>query len=109
MKKNGESIYATKASPFPPVTWGRTTQKQNKANTILYLSVFDWPKDGKLVIPAGNEIISAKLLANGKSVRAERKPEGIEFKLPETAPDPIASVIKLELKGKIESQGIKGQ
>jgi len=109
MKKNGESIYATKASPYPPVTWGRITQKQNKTNTILYLSVFDWPKDGKLMIPTGNEVVSAKLLANGKSVRAERKPEGIEFKLPETAPDPIASVIKLELKGKIESQGIKGQ
>jgi hypothetical protein len=29
-------------------------------------------------------------------------PAGIEIKLPETAPDAIATVIKLEVKGKIE-------
>ena len=109
MRKNGESIYATKASSLPPLTWGRCTQKQNNGNTILYLSVFDWPKDGKLLIPTRNEVVSAKLLVNGKSVKAERIPEGIEVKLPETIPDPIASVIKLEVKGKIESQGTKGQ
>jgi alpha-L-fucosidase len=102
MKKNGESIYGTKSSPLPPQTWGRCTIKENKGNTILYLSVFDWPKDGKLMIPAGNEIVSARLLTNGKKLKTDRTPEGIEIKLSETAPDAIASVIKLEVKGKVE-------
>jgi alpha-L-fucosidase len=109
MKKNGEAIYATKASPLPPLSWGRCTMKQKDGNTILYLSVFDWPKDGKLLIPTGNEVVSAKLLANGKSLKTDHKPEGIEIKLPEAGPDTIASVIKLEIKGKVETQGIKGQ
>jgi len=109
MKKNGESIYATKASPFPPVPWGRITQKQNQTNTILYLSIFDWPKDGKLMIPVHNEVVSAKFLVNGSSLKTERLAEGTEIKLPENAPDPIATVIRLEVKGHLESEGIKGQ
>jgi alpha-L-fucosidase len=106
MKLNGESIYGTQASPFAPLSWGRCTMKQNGDNTILYFSVFDWPKDGKLIIPAGNKVVSAKLLANGKSIKTDRSSEGIEVKLPETAPDSLASVIKLEIKGKVEPVGI---
>ena len=52
MKVNGESIYATAASPFEKLAWGRCTQKKlPDGNTRLYLHVFDWPKDGKLVVP----------------------------------------------------------
>src|SRR5258706_7643068 len=66
MKVNGEAIYDTKASPFGLFTWGRCTEKMNGDNITLYFSVFDWPKDGKLVIPGlKNEIVSAKLVANG--------------------------------------------
>jgi len=33
---------------------------------LLYVTVFDWPKDGKLVIPGlKNKVVSAKLLAGG--------------------------------------------
>jgi alpha-L-fucosidase len=103
MKKNSESIYATKASPLPPLSWGRCTMKEKGQNTILYISVFDWPKDGKLVIPAANEIASAKLLATGKSVSAKKTAEGIQVNLPAAAPDSLASVIKLEVKGKVET------
>ena len=106
MKLNGESIYGTQGSPFAPLSWGRCTMKQNGDNTILYFSVFDWPADGKLIIPAGNKVMSAKLLASGKSMRTDRSDGGIEIKLPETAPDALASVIKLEIKGKVEPVGI---
>ena len=51
MKVNSEAIYATKASPaLPKLAWGRCTQKADGDNTILYLEVFNWPKDGKLVV-----------------------------------------------------------
>ena len=53
------------------------------------------------MIPTGNEIVSAKLLANNKSLEAKRVADGIEIKLPKAAPDSIASVIKLEVKGKV--------
>ncbi len=48
LKVNGEAIYGTAAGPFKQqFGWGRITQKPGK----LYLEVFDWPKEGKLLLP----------------------------------------------------------
>lgn len=102
MKVNSEAIYATKASPLPPLQWGRCTQKENGNNTTLYFSVFDWPKNGNLVVPGlQNEIITAKLLANGKVLKTKRSDNVIIINVPANAPDTIASVIKLEVKGTV--------
>ena len=61
MKVNGEAIYGTSASPFKKLPWGRCTQKPGK----LYLHVFDWPKDGELVVPGlKNQVTKAYLLAD---------------------------------------------
>ena len=107
MKVNGEAIYDTKASPLPVLSWGRCTKKENANTTTLYLSVFDWPTDGKLGVPGvKNEIVSAKLLANGKTLKAEKGDDGIIIHIPAKAPDTIASVIKLEVKGKIPNQNV---
>jgi alpha-L-fucosidase len=102
MKVNSEAIYATKAGPIAPVAWGRCTKKETKGKTTLYLSVFDWPQDGKLVVPGvKNKIISAKLLANNKSLKTTKTADGIMITVPAAAPDAIASVIKLEVKGAV--------
>ena len=105
MKINGEAIYATKAGPLEPLPWGRCTKKETANGTTLYLSVFNWPTDGKLLL-AGikNEIASnAVLLADHSIWKTTNTTEGIIINLPEKAPDAIASVIKLQLKGKVES------
>jgi len=103
MKINSEAIYVTKASPLTPLTWGRCTMKETDDNTILYLSVFDWPTNGTLNIPGiTNKISSVKLLGTDQQLRAANTQEGVSLELPLDAPDKIASVIKLELKGKIE-------
>ena len=61
MKVNGEAIYGTKASPIDPVMWGRCIRKDSKKGTTLYLSVIDWPKNGKLILQnLNNSFISAK-------------------------------------------------
>jgi alpha-L-fucosidase len=102
MKSNGEAIYETKASPLLPLAWGRCTQKEQNGNTIFYLSVFDWPKDGKLVVPGfKNEIYNAKLLATGKKLESTREQDQLVIMLPGQAIDPIATVIKLEVKGTV--------
>jgi alpha-L-fucosidase len=107
MKTNGEAIYATKASPLEPLAWGRCTRKESNGNTTLYISVFDWPVDGKLFIPGiGNPLTSIKLLAGG-DIKAKQENGGLQIKLPEKAPDPIATVIKLELKGMIATNALK--
>jgi alpha-L-fucosidase len=101
MKVNQEAIYATKASPIAPFSWGRCTSKEGKNKTTLYLTVFDWPTDGKLYIPTlKNEIISAKLLVAG-NVKVKSGNDGITISVPDKAPDSIASVIKIEVKGHV--------
>ena len=105
MKTNGEAIYGTKASPFGLFDWGRCTKKENGGNTILYLSVFNWPTDGKLIIPGlQNKITKAILLANGASIKTGKTTAGVVINVPATPLDPIATVIKLEVKGKVASQ-----
>jgi alpha-L-fucosidase len=109
MKVNSEAIYATKASPIAPLSWGRVTRKENGDRTTLYFSVFEWPKDGKLTVPGiTNEVVSAKLLAGGE-VKVKSENGNIEIKLPGTAPDQIASVIKVEFKGKFENVNLDGK
>lgn len=78
MKVNGEAIYATKASPLALLSWGRCTKKENSNTTTLYLSVFDWPTAGKLVIRGvKNAIVNAKLLATGKTLSAKNTKDEI--------------------------------
>lgn len=110
MKVNGEAIYATKGSPLQPLPWGRCTRKEEKGNTILYLSVFEWPKDGKLTISGlTNEVTSARLLATGKKLKTAKGADGIVVTVPEKAVDAIATVIKVELKGTVENSSQAGK
>jgi alpha-L-fucosidase len=102
MKMNSEAIYATKRSPFAPLAWGRCTRKETANGTTLYFSVFDWPKDGKLTIQGlKNEVVSAKLLANGTRLTTNASGDELVINVPSKAPDAIASVIKVELKGNV--------
>ena len=61
--------------------------------------------DGKLVVPGvKNAMASAKLLANGKTLSTKSTEDGIVIDIPANAPDKIASVIKLIVKGKVDEQ-----
>ncbi|WP_340110684.1 alpha-L-fucosidase [Maribellus mangrovi] len=102
MEVNGEAIYGTQASPFGLLPWGRCTKKEEKGKTILYLSVFDWPENGQLALPdMKNKVVSVTLLANGKKLKAKTTKDGVSISLPKEAPDKIASVIKLTVKGSV--------
>ena len=101
MDLNGESIYGTTASPFEKLTWGRCTKRKHEDGTTMYLHVFDWPKDGKLLIPGlQNKVKSAKLLVSDTKLKSKKTENGIILDLPAEAPDAIASVIKMEIVGK---------
>jgi alpha-L-fucosidase len=101
MKVNGEAIYATTASPFEKLEWGRCTQKRLAGGrTRLYLHVLDWPKDGKLLVPlvAGGHA-KARLTATGKSLTVTNGKGQTSIALRGEAPDKIASIIELEFDG----------
>jgi alpha-L-fucosidase len=105
---NGESIYGTKASPFSKPSWGWYTQRQLPGDmTRLYCHVLDWPDDGKLVV----EGLSKKpedvfLLANEKRnplrVSQNDKDNVIIIALSDRNPDPVDSVVVLDIMGKLD-------
>jgi alpha-L-fucosidase len=100
MKKNGDSIFATSASPFPNLEWGRCTQKPLPGGrTRLYLHVFNWPKDGKLVVPFAAVRGQARLKATGKSLAVAAADRQTAITVDAQAPDAIASVIELDIEG----------
>lgn len=104
MKTNSEAIYATNASPLGLLSWGRCTQKVFNGNTVLYFSVFEWPVEGKLIVPGlTRPISSAKLLYDGSPLKSKINADGLEISVPANAPDAIASVIKVTLKGEINT------
>jgi alpha-L-fucosidase len=107
MKVNHIAIYGTSASPFRRLAWGRATQKINRKNTTLYLHVFDWPSDGKLVVPGlKNKIQSATLLATKEKLKTSATDNGLVIEVPATAPDAISSTIVLKLKGAADVEDV---
>jgi alpha-L-fucosidase len=98
-RANGEAIYGTAASPFAKLPWGRCTRKPG----ILYLHVFDWPQDGRLIVPGlKSSVRSARLLAGGEPLRVESKGNDKLIHVPASAPDPVASAVRVELDGPLD-------
>ncbi len=94
MKTNAESIYGTRASEFASLTWGRSTTKGN----TRYFHVFDWPADGRLVVPGlTSKVRSARLLGGGR-LKTESGAAGLVINLPSRSMDPIASVVAVEVR-----------
>jgi alpha-L-fucosidase len=105
MKVNGDSIYGTTASPFAKTPWGRCTAKSGK----LYLHVFEWPSDGKLVVPGvQNKANRAYLLSARDKPCAVVQGEGqVTVTVPQEMPDKIDTVVVLEIQG--DPQGSPAQ
>jgi alpha-L-fucosidase len=95
MKVNGESIYGTQASPFEKPAWGRYTRKPGS----IYAHVFEWPESRRLSVPAEDlNVARAYLLADkNRSLSTERAGERLMIELPDQAPDPVVSVVVLDL------------
>jgi len=100
MDVNGEAIHGTVGSPFASLEWGRVTQKFHENSTTLYMHVFDWPKNGKLVIPGlAGAVISARILGGGNISFAVGQGEVI-VDLPSKMPNEHIGVIAVEVQGK---------
>lgn len=103
MKVNSESIYGTTASPFDSLDWGRCTKKEFARGTTLYFHVFDWPADGKLLIPGlRGRIGQAYLMEGWKPLDVQTVDAGVEVSVPAAAPDEIASVVVVKVAGALE-------
>ena len=102
MKRNSPAIYGTTASPFKRLPWGRCTKKLTRSGATLYLHVFDWPTDGKLLVPGLNNTVKKAYLmrpSNKEALSIQSRPEGILLTVPAAAPDPVSATIVLRVKG----------
>ncbi len=96
LRTNGSAIYSTTASPFTTqLPWGRCTQKEDQ----LYLEVFDWPTDGKLIVKGLNSLPQRALLLGdkeGTDLKTQRDGDAVVIDVPDAAPDSICGVVKLD-------------
>ena len=84
------------APKFEQCTEWRCTTKPGK----LYLHLFHWPEGGKFELPpVEGKITKAYLLADLQktNLKTTQTESGVSIALPAQAPDPIASVICLEI------------
>jgi alpha-L-fucosidase len=105
MQVNSEAVYDTQASPFKRLAWGRCTTKVTPEGAMLYLHVFDWPRDGKLVVPGlKNKAQAAYLLADSKhqALRTKSSDNGLTITVPTAAPDANSSTLVLKVKGALD-------
>lgn len=101
MSKNSESIYGTTASPFKNLDWGRCTQKTIAGGTRLYLHIFDWPANGKLIVPnLGSQVTNCYSLADKKKLKASKVGNDYLVDIPASAKQTYATVIVMDIKGK---------
>ena len=122
LKVNGEAIYATGPNPFPrapaaapeggrgrgpavPWDWRATTRLNPDGSGKIYLHILEWPADGKFAVSSTYkaQLVKAYLLADPKTtvqgnVATEGDQTTFALRLPTQAPDPIASVVCLEVK-----------
>ena len=97
---NGEAIKGTRRSPFKSLPWGRATVR----GETLYLHVFEWPVDDRLLVPGLlNEVSEATMLGDrrpGRMLETTRGDDGtLEIDLSGLHPDEHATVIRLDLQG----------
>jgi alpha-L-fucosidase len=118
LKVNGEAVYGAGRSPFgeefgvfsktqtdrdgkplfqPSKQW-RCTSKPGE----LYIHVFQWPS-GSLELPAlKNKVVKATLLAAPeRKIKFKQTGAGVVVSLPGPAPDPIVSVLRLDIAGEV--------
>jgi alpha-L-fucosidase len=97
LKVNGEAIYATRAGPIQKLSWGRSTQRDG----VIYLHVFDWPRDGRLPLPGLKTTVKKARVVGHPDlpVRTLVTEEQQWLEVPGVAPSADATVIALEIDG----------
>jgi alpha-L-fucosidase len=118
MKVNGEAIYGSGPTPFgAEVGTFSATEKDNNGNPKfvpawnwrattkpgkIYLEIFNWPAYGSIELPGlHGKVKKAYLLSDQKNLKVKQTASGVSIVLTAIAPDKIASVICLEIKGQV--------
>ncbi len=103
MKTNGEAIYGTSSSPFKKLDWGRCTVKKVDGKNLIYLHVFDFPKDGILRIPGlSSKVNEAWTLKDRKNkLHVENGGNYLNINISNIVKNRFATVIVLETNDEV--------
>ncbi|MBC7349910.1 MAG: alpha-L-fucosidase [Candidatus Aminicenantes bacterium] len=101
LKVNGEAIYGTEPSVFEKLPFfGRCTVKGNR----LFVHIMGWPQEKKIILPGlKNRVQKVYFLANREKLSYSSKGNDVTIKLPDQAPDPVATVV-VEVKGEPQAE-----
>ena len=101
MEVNGEAIHGTQASPFSKrLPWGRVTRKADLSGggETLFLHVWNWPSNGKLLVPhVAQEGVKATLMSSKGSLPVAVQNSDIVVSVPAQPTDPNISIVTLHL------------
>ena len=93
LDRYGHTIYGTRGGPWKPGNWGGSTHSGN----TVYVHITSLPSDG-LVLPDLGRVIRGTALVTGQgSVSVTRSTDGVRITVPESARDPIDTIIRVDL------------
>lgn len=95
MAQNQDSIYGSTYTPLQRLPWGRATRKGSR----VYLHVFDWPVNGKLVVEAFPDDVRRVSTMTGIELAFSQHGQRLEIALPAQPLDADASVLVVEVAG----------
>ncbi len=119
MKVNGEAIYGTRPTIFGAEAGASSATEKDRRGNPRFIPAWDWRctiKPGKIYIhifkwPAGQiqmpgvkgRITNAYLLADQRHhpLKFQQTAQGVTIQLPDKAPDAIASVLCLKVRGEV--------
>ncbi len=98
IKKYPQVVYAAGSSPWGyALPWGDITTKDKS----LFLSVGQWPTDGKLYLPGLKSKVKKVSLLNGSKkskLKFDKENDWLVIDVPYQAPEELISVIEVELE-----------
>ena len=93
------AIEGTDPTPLGSLAWGECTRRGD----ILFLHVFHWPSDGRLIVPGLKTKVNCARLEAGGKLPITTRAEMVEITLPARRPDVLIPVITVELAGPVEA------
>ena len=91
MRRYNQAIYGTTYTPLQGQPWGQATRKGEK----LYLHVFEWPQDGKLVVDSFAGQAKSASLFSGDALPFSQHGNQLVISVPAERPDPDAAVLEV--------------
>ena len=93
------TIHGAGPTPLGPLAWGECTTK----DSALFLHVFQWPRDGRLVVPGLRSPVQCARLQCGEELPVQASQDSVVIALPHVLPNTLIPVVEVELAGAMEA------